>query len=31
MEKLVRNAMNQRFSWDMSAEEYEYAYVRALT
>ncbi len=31
MEQLIRNAMNQRFSWDMSAAEYEYAYLRALT
>ena len=31
MENLVRNAMSRRFSWDMSAREYEYAYMRALS
>jgi len=30
MEFLIRNAMSQRFSWDMSAARYEYAYFRAL-
>ena len=30
MEQLVRNAMAQRFSWDMSAARYEYAYLQAL-
>ena len=30
MERLIRNAMSQRFSWDMSAARYEYAYMKAL-
>jgi len=31
MKNLIRNAMSRRFSWDMSAQEYEYAYLKALT
>jgi starch synthase len=30
MEQLIRNAMSRRFTWDMSAQTYEYAYLRAL-
>lgn len=30
MEKMIRNAMSRRFTWDMSASRYEYAYYRAL-
>jgi len=30
MENLIKNAMSRRFSWDMSAETYERAYLKAM-